>query len=244
MTGGNQEADGDRLRRARSLLTRTGAWIDGAEGGAYPLRLAPDRRRRPSMRLTETEITALIASPGLRPRPAGGWTGRGGSAERPDDAGRPGAVAGRRTIVLGDGRTVALSANLGQCPLDRLFHRRDGEGRPLISPAQYVAGQRLRAEAEQAMRGPSLTMRWDALPRASAGSAARAEPASSSLAASRRVAQALAAVTPRARPLVERVCLGWTGLQAAEVELGLRRRQGGERLVKGLDDLARHYGLG
>lgn len=244
MTGTAAEADEDRLRRARNLLARPDAWIDEREGGAYPLRLTPDRRRRPSMRLTEAEIDALIASPGLRARPAGGWAGRQARTPSPDAAGRPGAIAGHKTLALGEGRTVERRANLGQCPLDRLFHRRDRTGRGLISPAQYAAGQRLRAEAEQAMRGPSLTMRWDALPRASAGSAARVEPAPSALAAARRVARALDAINVRARPLVERVCLAWTGLQTAEVDLGLRRRQGRDLLIQGLDDLARHYGLG
>ena len=243
MTPPVSDAHDERLRRARNLLARPNAWIDEIVGDAYPLRLGPDRRRRAAMRLTDIEIAALIATPGLRARPAGGWTARTGAADRPDHAGLPGVLQGTKTVIQGDGRVVSHVANLGQCPLDRLFHRRDTQGRPLISPAQYAAGQRLRAEAEQAMRGPSLTMRWDALPRASAGSAARAEPAPSSLAASRRVAQALAVVTPRARHLIERVCLGWTGLQAAEIELGLRRRQGRHLLVKGLDDLAHHYGL-
>ncbi|MGA0543779.1 DUF6456 domain-containing protein [Brevundimonas sp. VNH65] len=232
-----------RLRRARSLLSKGDAWIDEADDGAYPLRLAPDRRRRAAMRLTEAELAALIEAPGLRARPAGGWISRRAPTDGPDQAGRPGVLPGERTVTLPDGRTMTAPANLGQCPLDRLFHRRDADGRPLLSPARYAAGQRLRSEAEQAMRGPSLTMRWDALPRASAGSAARVEPGPSAHAAARRVVVALAAVSPRARPLVERVCLAWTGLQTAEAELGLRRRQGRGLLEQGLDDLARHYGL-
>ena len=243
MTASTIEPD-VRLRRARGLLSRGDAWIDEADGGAYPLRLTPDRRRRAAMRLTETELAALIEAPGLRARPAGGWISRGVSTERQDQAGRPGVLRGERTVTLPDGRTTTAAANLGQCPLDRLFHRRDADGRPLLSPAQYAAGQRLRSEAEQAMRGPSLTMRWDALPRASTGSAARVEPRPSAHAAARRVVAALTAVSPRARPLVERVCLAWTGLQTAEAELGLKRRQGRGLLARGLDDLARHYGLG
>lgn len=237
------EPDDARLRRARTLLGRAGAWIDAADGTAYPLRLSPDRRRRAPMRLTEAELAALIAAPGLRPRPDGGWTPRTSPTERPDRAGRPGVVEGRRTVILSDSRSASLPANLGQCPLARLAQRRDTDGRPLLSPAQHAAGERLRAEAERARAGPSLTMRWDALPRTASGSTARREPSGAALAASGRLARALAAVRPRCRPLVERVCLAWTGLQAAEVELGLRRRQGRDLLRLGLTDLARHYGL-
>lgn len=244
MIGSGPLADDVRLRRARNLLQRPGAWIDDAEPGAYPLRLSLDRRRRPMMRLSDIELAALITFPGLRLRLAGGWTPIAGERERPDDAGRPGAVPGLRSVTLDDGRTVERPANLGQCPLDRLFHRRTSSGDRLISPPHYAAGQKLRSEAEQMMRGPSLTMRWDGLPRVSAGSAGRVGHAPSTLAAARRVQQALSSVSPRARPMVERVCLAWTSLQTAEADLGLRRRQGRALLIQGLDDLARHYGLG
>ena len=63
------------LERARDLMAKPGAWLS-AEGGAYALRLSPDRRSRISLTLTETEFRALIDQPGLRVRPGGGWSGR------------------------------------------------------------------------------------------------------------------------------------------------------------------------
>lgn len=232
------------LRRARGLLARPGAWIDQRQDGAYPVRLSPDRRGRVVMRLDEAALTLLIARPGLRPRPGGGWIASAERVSPPDQAGRPGVIDGHRMVILPDGRSVERRANLGQCPLVWLSRRCDPHGRPYINPVERAAGERLRQDAERVMRGRSVTMRWDALPRASAGSTRCADPGASGLSASRRVALALASVTPAARGLVERVCLGHSGLQAAEAELGLRRREGRLLLKRGLAELARHYRIG
>ncbi len=237
-------SDDGGLRRARNLLTRPGVWIDEGGAGGYAVRRSPDRRGRIVMRLDEAAFRALIETPGLRPHPGGGWVARPIREEPADRAARPGMIEGVRTVVLPDGRTVERRANLGQCPLAWLSRRSDSRGRPYLDAAERAAGERLRHDAEQALRGSSVTMRWDALPRASAGSATRAEPGAASLSASRRVATALAAVTPEARPLVERVYLAHSGLQLAEADLGLRRRQGHLLLKRGLADLARHYRIG
>lgn len=237
-------SDDGGLGRVRNLLTRPGVWIDEGGDAGYAVRRSPDRRGRIVMRLSEATFRALIDAPGLRPHPGGGWVARPVREEPADRAARPGLIEGVRTIVLADGRTVGRRANLGHCPLAWLSTRRDSRGRPYLDPAERAAGERLRHDAEQALRGVSVTMRWDALPRASAGSAARGEPGVAALSASRRTAMALAAVTPSARGLVERVCLAQSGLQAAEAELGLRRREGRLLLKRGLADLARHYRIG
>ena len=91
--------------------------------------------------------------------------------------------------------------------------------------------------------GPSLTLRWDALPRAGGGSAVRAEPGDPAMAAARRVEAALAACGT-ARPMVEAICIRTSALQAAERDLGLRRREGKSLLQKGLAALAVHYRIG
>ena len=110
--------------------------------------------------------------------------------------------------------------------------------------AEVAAGERLRRDAELAGSGPSVTVRWDALPRSGGGSAFRAEPGDRAVNASRRVETALQAIGPRLRPFVVRVCLQETSLQLAEREAGLRRRQGKTILKQGLQALAEHYGLG
>lgn len=232
-----------RLDRARRLLVHGGAWID-ARDDAYVLRLGPDRRSRVTLRLDEAGFRALIAEPGLRLRRGGGWCARTAAAATPlPPPGRPGWIEGERMLAGPDGRTVRHRANLGESPLAWLARHKDSSGEPFLTSVELAAGERLRADAERAMHGPSLTMRWDALPRSGGGSAARVEPSDRALAAGRRVAAALQACDPQSRGMVERVCVRDLGLQYAEAELGLRRRQGRALLTRGLRTLAVHYGL-
>lgn len=237
------------LERARSLLDRPGAWLDQS-GGAYPLRLRGDRRGRVVLTLDEAAFRALIERPGLRRRDGGGWLPRPPPARNTSlspgpPPGRPGLIEGERPIMEADGRLTTRRANLGESPVAWLARRKDASGRPWLSPAEVAAGERLRREAEIALSGPSLTMRWDALPRAGAGGGGdRMEPGDRALSASARVEAALCACGPRLRALVERVCIHGTSLQLAEQDLCLRRRQGKTILKQGLQALAEHYGLG
>ncbi len=232
------------VERARRLLARPGAWL-GVEGAGYGLRLGPDRRARVNLHLTEAEFRALIDRPGLRARREGGWTARADPATdgAPPPPGRPGVIAGTRAVMQPDGRLVAHPANLGESPIAWLARRKDAAGRPWLTPAEAAAGERLRDDAERAAGGVSLTMRWDALPRAGSGTAARMEPGERILSAARRVDQALTAVGPRLRPIVSRICVHGDSLKLAETGLGLRRRQGKTLLKQGLQALAEHYGI-
>ncbi len=232
--------------RARGLLAR-GGWLDVAGADAtYALRLGADRRGRAAMRLDEADFLALVANPGLKARPGGGWIERRlATASTGPGAGTPGRIDGEKAVMEADGRLVCRRANLGESPIAWLARRKDPTGRPWLSPAEAAAGERLRLDAEFARSGPSLTMRWDALPRTGgSGSSARVEPGDRALAAGRRVARALAAVDLRCRPLLEQVCLRETSLQLAERQTGVARREGKILLKTGLGALARHYGIG
>ena len=146
--------------------------------------------------------------------------------------------------MAADGRMTSHRANLGESPIAWLARRTDAAGRPWLSPAEVAAAERLRMDAEIAQSGPSLTMRWDALPRTGGGgSAARVEPGDRAMAAGRRVARALEACGP-ARGFVDHICIRGRSLQLAEQEQGLRRRTGKLMLKRGLATLARHYGVG
>lgn len=232
------------LSRARSLLNRPEAWID-TQGAAYAIRTGPDRRSRILLTVNEETCRALIEVPGLRARPGGGWVARpaGRSVSTPEP-GRPGWIDGRRMVMDPQGRAVEHPANLGESPIAWLARRKDQAGRPWLSQAEVVAGERLRSDAEIAGSGPSVTMRWDALPRSGGGASVRVEPGDRALNAGRRVEAALAAIGPRLRPFIVRVCLEATSLQLAEREAGLRRRQGKTVLKQGLQALADHYGIG
>ncbi|MDB5420322.1 MAG: hypothetical protein JWR59_269, partial [Brevundimonas sp.] len=94
------------LDRARTLLRRPGAWIEGEAGGPpYHLRIGADRRARVTLVLDEAAFTALIADPGLRTRPGGGWIARPSAPEQTPapEPGRPGRIEGSRDIIGEDG---------------------------------------------------------------------------------------------------------------------------------------------
>lgn len=232
------------LAKARRLLARTGAWIDVVKDG-YVLRVGATRRARVLLTFDEATFRALIVQPGLRVRSGGGWMPRTAHAvgDASPDLGRPGMIEGVTLIADGDGRLIHRRANLGQSPIAWLARRRDENGQAWLSPAQVAAAGRLGLEAEAALRGPSLTMRWDALPRSGGGSATRAEPGDQAMAAGRRVEAALIACGP-ARAMVEAICVRASSLQLAEQDLGLRRRAGKAVLVRGLTALAAHYRIG
>ena len=241
MTGQTTDA---AVTRARRLLARRGGWIEAVREG-YGVRPGGDRRSRVVLVLGEAGFRQLVESPGLRQRPGGGWVARTAAQDAGDapGPGRPGMIEGSRTVMEPDGRPVIRRANLGQSAIAWLAQRRDPAGRPWLEPAQVAAAARLGLDAETAARGPSLTMRWDALPRSGGGSAVRAEPGDFAMAAAHRVAAALAACGD-ARSMVEAICLRASALQAAERDLGLRRREGKLLLQKGLAALAAHYRIG
>lgn len=242
MTGG--AAITGVVARARRLLARRGGWIEAAAEG-YGLRSGGDRRSRVVLVLDEAGFRQLVENPGLRGRPGGGWVARTAAPERPvsPEPGRPGMIEGSRTVMEGDGRPVLRRANLGQSAVAWLARRKTADGQPWLLAAQVAAAARLGLDVEMAARGPSLPLRWDVLPRAGAGSAVQAEPGDPAMAAARRVEAALAACGS-ARPIVEAICIRASALQAAERDLGLRRREGKILLQKGLAALAVHYRIG
>lgn len=233
------------VEQARRLLWRPNGWIEPLASGGYAVRTGPDRRSKVRLILGEADFRALVEAPGLAQRAGGGWKARRAGALRHGSSppGRPGLVEGRREIIERDGRMTSHAANLTGSAIAWLAGRRDASGAPWISPAERAAAERLELEAEAALAGPSLTMRWDALPRSGGGSASRFEPGDLSVEAGRRVEAALAACG-RARAMVEHVCIRASSLQAAEEALGLRRREGKVLLKQGLQALAAHYRIG
>ncbi|MGZ9114843.1 MAG: DUF6456 domain-containing protein [Brevundimonas sp.] len=246
MSGAGRGTSGTAAR-ARRLLLRRGGWIEAAPEG-YALRVGRDRRACILLTVDEVVFRRLVEEPGLKIRPGGGWVAR--TAAPPlsiavTGPGRPGMIEGVRAVMEGDGEVALRRANLGHSAIAWLARRRDADGRPWLSRAEIAAADRLARDAEEALRGPSVTMRWDALPRVGAGGDAsgRTGPGASAMAASRRVEAALAACGP-ARGMVEAICIRSSALQAAERDLGLARRRGKTLLKTGLTALADHYRIG
>lgn len=232
--------------KARRLLTRPGGWIEAAPDG-YVLRVGRDRRTRVLLTVDEAVFRQLAGNPGLKVRPGGGWVARAvpAPAAAGPEPGRPGAIEGVRAVMEDDGLVTSRRANLGQSAIVWLARRKDADGRTWLAPREIAAADRLNRDAEAAVRGPSLTMRWDALPRSGAGgdSPGRAGPGEAAMAAGARVEAALAACGP-ARGMVEAICIRASALQAAERDLGLARRRGKAFLRTGLAALADHYRIG
>lgn len=133
-----------------------------------------------------------------------------------------------------------VSVNLAESPLGWLHSRK------LVTPRQFEAGERLRADYETAALGARVTMRWDPTPtrRRNGAPGEPLDPALAQLAAKRRFDAAIAAAGPGLSDILWRVVCACEGLPAAERALRWPARAGKLVLTIALDRVADHYGLG
>lgn len=137
--------------------------------------------------------------------------------------------------------------NHAESPLAWLRYRKGKGGLPLISDAQFQAGERLRADFWRAQLTPRITASWSDVP--SNGRQRRAAPgvgveiADGVIAAKERVSKALVAVGPELAGILVDVCCHLKGLEGAEQIENLPQRSGKVVLLTALSALARHYGL-
>lgn len=143
----------------------------------------------------------------------------------------------RHALARKSGRRV--SVNLGESPLGWLYARK------LVTPRQFEAGERLRADYETALLGARVTMRWEATPahRRNGGPGEPLDPTLAQISAKRRFDAAIAAAGPGLADISWRVICACEGLPAAERALGWPARAGKLVLTLALDRLADHYGL-
>lgn len=146
-------------------------------------------------------------------------------------------------VKTSDGLKKSVTMNLSESPLWWLKSRKDKEGRPLISQAQFEAGERLRTDWELAHKGPRVTMNWDG--RVSQGpNNAPFDPTPAQLRAKLRVEDALSALGPGLKDIALRICCHHEGLEVAERAMSWPQRSGKVVLAIALDQLAEHYNLG
>jgi Domain of unknown function (DUF6456) len=140
-----------------------------------------------------------------------------------------------------------VTVNETESPLGWLRSRKDRNGRPLISDAQYGAGERLRADYWFARRSQRVTSNWTTP--APSDRSRRAAPSDAAslrddvIAAKERVARALNAVGPELSGVLIDVCCELKGLEEAEKSEGWPQRAGKVVLQIALTRLARHYGI-
>ena len=133
--------------------------------------------------------------------------------------------------------------NDAESPLAWLRTRKDKSGAPLISDAQYLAGERLRHDFERAMLSRRITTNWDMAGSGARGANSTLELSDGAIAARERYIRALEAVGPELASILAQVCCLAAGLEQAERVLNLPQRSGKAVLGLALTALARHYGL-
>jgi hypothetical protein len=137
--------------------------------------------------------------------------------------------------------------DLSESPLAWLARRKDKDGRPMLSDAEFDAGEKLRADFWFAQMTPRVTANWSML--LSAGCSQRGAPdlgpdvRDSAIAARQRVRRALSAVGPDLAGVLIDVCCHLKGLEASEKASGWPQRSGKVILRIALGQLARHYGI-
>ncbi len=137
--------------------------------------------------------------------------------------------------------------NPAESPIAWLFSRRGSDGNPLISEAQFKAGEKLRADFWFAQMSPNVTQSWSLS--AATGGGRRSAPgagveiADNVIEAGQRVRRALAAVGPELGGILIDVCCHLKGLEDAERKAGWPQRSGKIVLGVALSALARHYGF-
>ena len=139
--------------------------------------------------------------------------------------------------------SAAPQFNEAESPLTWLRARRGKDGRPLISDAQYLAGERLRMDFERALLARRTTLNWELAGTGARSPGAEAELSDGALAARRRYHAALDSVGPELAAILSQVCCLSAGMEQAERVLELPPRSGRAVLGLALNALARHYGL-
>lgn len=137
--------------------------------------------------------------------------------------------------------------NLAESPLSWLRSRHDANGQPMVTDAQFAAGERLRSELTFAHLTPRVTMAWSGVAMSGgSGGAAAGGPqdlADNVVAARSRVITALRAVGPELADILIDVCGHLKGLEVIARAEGWPSRAAKLLLQRALTALARHYGL-
>jgi hypothetical protein len=149
------------------------------------------------------------------------------------DFAEPPAGAGAGTVRI----------NLNESPLSRLHLRREASGKPWIDPAQFAAGERLRADFERAGLQPRISANWEASVASRGRGGTATEISDFALDARRRIDMALGTLDPDLAGVALDICCFLKGLEQVERERRWPPRSAKLMLRTALSILARHYGI-
>lgn len=147
-----------------------------------------------------------------------------------------------RHLMTEHGATSVL-INDSESPLAWLASRKGRDGRPLIGPDQFIAGEKLRADFTRGQLSPRITSSWSGIGRTRGASGGAGEMTDLVVASRQRVRSALEACGPEFAGLLMDVCCFLRGLEDIERERGWPSRSAKVVLQLALDRLARHYGF-
>ena len=150
------------------------------------------------------------------------------------------AIARREGGEPGDG---ALLVNESESPLAWLARRKGRDGRAMIEPHHFLAGERLRADFTRAQMMPRTTSNWESPVRSRGDAGATMHFSDAAIAARQRVNHAMAAAGPEFSGLLLDICCFLKGLEDIEQERRWPARSAKVVLQLALERLARHYGL-
>jgi uncharacterized protein DUF6456 len=148
------------------------------------------------------------------------------------------------TRVIAEGEEISrVLVDDSESPLAWLARRKGRNGRAMIAPEHFIAGEKLRADFTRAQMSPRVTSNWSApTGRAQPGSGA-GEMTDAIVAARQRVRLAMQACGPEFSGLLLDVCCFLRGLEDIERERRWPQRSAKIVLQLGLARLARHYGF-
>lgn len=206
---------------------------------------APDRHEAAAARaLVAADLAAMVA--GALTITSAGWAHlarHDASRRAPVAAFRVQHMTLENRDVDVEGAMTKVLADADESPLAWLARRKGRDGRAMIAPAQFLAGERLRADFTRAQMMPRVTSNWASPVARGQGGVSGLHVSELAMAARQRVRRALDAVGPEfAGPLLD-ICCFLQGLEDVERARGWPPRSAKIVLQLGLDRLARHYGL-
>jgi hypothetical protein len=146
--------------------------------------------------------------------------------------------------IMTETGAISVLMNDGESPLAWLARRKGRDGHAMISPNQFIAGEKLRADFTRGHLSPRVTSDWTAPTGRSRAQGGGAGEMTDLIVASRqRLRLAMEACGPEFSGLLMDVCCFLRGLEEVERERGWPSRSAKIVLQLGLDRLARHYGL-
>jgi hypothetical protein len=133
--------------------------------------------------------------------------------------GAAGREIGSATVDTGDG-PIVVAVNLAESPLGQLMRRKDRDGAPFLSRAEFDAGERLRSDYTRGQIMPRLGANWEASVSSGRREGGVGDLTDAALAARMRVEKAIRAVGPELSGVLVDVCCFLKGMETVEIERG------------------------